>query len=333
MKKRLLCLFIAVMLLVGLMPSAFAEGNIITYTVKSGDMIETICESAKIDYYKCRNCIMKINGFYSYDQLERIYVGQKIKLPASVEISAKIMSGELDINGNAPETKPVTPPAPETPTTPTTTEYKTISHTVGEWDTLISVCGKYGMNFYNVKYAIMKLNGFTSESQLDRLRNGQVVKLPASEADAKLVMSSGTATPTPTPTPTPGTTTGDRVAYYLVPYTFQPGDTVYNICRSMGIDFDKNSELIKKLNNISDYRAIADGKQLVLPSSAAPAAGSYYKIIAHKIVSGETTESIAAGLGQDHAKILGLMKTLNGRDNLEMIYAGATLYVPVACKA
>ena len=68
-------------------------------------------------------------------------------------------------------------------------------------------------------------------------------------------------------------------------------------------------------------------------NSAAPAAGSYYKIIAHKIVSGETTESIAAGLGQDHAKILGLMKTLNGRDNLEMIYAGATLYVPVACKA
>ena len=42
MKKRLLCLLLMVTLLVGLMPAAFAEGNIVSYTVKSGDTIQSL---------------------------------------------------------------------------------------------------------------------------------------------------------------------------------------------------------------------------------------------------------------------------------------------------
>ena len=49
MKKRLLCLLLMVTLLVGLMPAAFAEGNIVSYTVKSGDTMLTICEDAGLD--------------------------------------------------------------------------------------------------------------------------------------------------------------------------------------------------------------------------------------------------------------------------------------------
>ena len=191
MKKRLLCLLLMVTLLVGLMPAAFAEGNIVSYTVKSGDTMLTICD----DYYSCRWCIMKINGFYSESQLGMIYTGQTIKLPASVEVSAKIMSGELNPDGTVPEAKPAETPAPaeDKPADSGSGEANIIKHTVGEWDTLVKVCGSYGMNFYNVKSAIMKLNGFTSEKQLDSLRPGQIIKLPASEADAKNVTSSGSA--------------------------------------------------------------------------------------------------------------------------------------------
>ena len=195
------------------------------------------------------------------------------------------------------------------------------------------------MNFYTVKYAIMKLNGFTSERQLDILSNGQVIKLPASEDDAKLVMSASTTTTKPSGGSTDGASTGsgsatgESVAYYLIPYTFQPGDTVYNICLSMGVDFEKNSDLIKKLNSIKDYRSIADGKVLLIPCPKAPESGNYYKVVAHKLVSGETAESVAAGYGLDYSKVLNMMKLVNGKDSLEMIYAGTILYVPVSCKA
>ncbi|MEI3063085.1 MAG: LysM peptidoglycan-binding domain-containing protein [Oscillospiraceae bacterium] len=91
-----------------------------------------------------------------------------------------------------PEAKPAETPAPaeDKPADSGSGEANIIKHTVGEWDTLVKVCGSYGMNFYNVKSAIMKLNGFTSEKQLDSLRPGQIIKLPASEADAKNVTSS-----------------------------------------------------------------------------------------------------------------------------------------------
>ena len=137
-----------VTLLVGLMPAAFAEGNIVSYTVKSGDTMLTICEDAGLDYYSCRWCIIKINGFYSESQLGMIYPGQTIKLPASVEVSAKIMSGELNPDGTVPEAKPAETPAPaeDKPADSGSGEANIIKHTIGEWDTLVKVCGSYGMN-------------------------------------------------------------------------------------------------------------------------------------------------------------------------------------------
>lgn len=421
MKKRLLCLLLMVTLLAGLMPAAYAEGNVVSYTVKSGDTLVSICGSYGMNYYNVKSAIMKLNGFTSEKQLDTLSPGQVIKLPASEDdaknvtasssasagsstggstsggstdsggsVSYVVKAGDtfiticeehglnffaiknqlMKLNGfkNASQldslrvgqtvklpgsgstsSTPGTPETPDKPSTPSTdggtttpapsVDYKTISHTVGEWDTLLKVCGSYGMNFYTVKYAIMKLNGFTSERQLDILSNGQVIKLPASEDDAKLVMSASTTTTKPSGGSTDGASTGsgsatgESVAYYLIPYTFQPGDTVYNICLSMGVDFEKNSDLIKKLNSIKDYHSIADGKVLLIPSPKAPESGNYYKVVAHKLVSGETAESVTAGYGLDYSKVLNMMKLVNGKDSLEMIYAGTIFYVPVSCKA
>ena len=420
MKKRLLCLLLMVTLLAGLMPAVYAEGNVVSYTVKSGDTLVSICGSYGMNYYNVKSAIMKLNGFTSEKQLDTLSPGQVIKLPASEDDAKNVTSGSsasggssaggsasgstgsgsgisyvvkagdtfiticeshglnffaiknqlMKLNGfksvsqldslrvgqtvklpgssSTPST-PGTSETPDKPSTPSTdggtttpapsVDYKTISHTVGEWDTLLKVCGSYGMNFYTVKYAIMKLNGFTSERQLDILSNGQVIKLPASEDDAKLVMSASTTTTKPSGGSTDGASTGsgsatgESVAYYLIPYTFQPGDTVYNISLSMGVDFEKNSDLIKKLNSIKDYRSIADGKVLLIPCPKAPESGNYYKVVAHKLVSGETAESVTAGYGLDYSKVLNMMKLVNGKDSLEMIYAGTIFYVPVSCKA
>lgn len=196
------------------------------------------------------------------------------------------------------------------------------------------------MNFYTVKYAIMKLNAFTSERQMDILRTGQVIKLPASENDAKLIMSASAASTKPSGSGSTGGTstgsssqTGESIAYYIIPYTFQPGDTVYNICLSMGVDFEKNSDLIMKLNSIKDYRSISNGKVLLIPSPKAPESGSYYKVVAHKLVSGETAQKVTESYGLEYGKVLNMMKLVNGKDSFDMIYAGTILYVPVSCKA
>lgn len=313
-----------------------ASGSVVSYVVKSGDTFISICEAHGLNFFAVRNQLMQLNGFKSASQLERLYVGQTVKLPGTSKPGS---SGETEMPSeptkpSEPET-PAKPSEPETPAAPA--EYKTIEHTISDSDILIRVCNKYGMNFFNVKDAIMKLNGYTSERQLDILSPGKIIKLPATEADAKLIVSS-TAASKPaaggdTGSTGSNTSTGETTAYYLIPYTFQPGDTVYNLCISMGIDFEKNSELIKKLNSIKDYSRIANGKVLLMPSQSPADSGYFYKIVAHKIVSGETSESIAASYGMDHSKILPLMKIINGRDSFEMIYAGATLYIPVYCKA
>ncbi|MCR5137547.1 MAG: LysM peptidoglycan-binding domain-containing protein [Oscillospiraceae bacterium] len=48
-------------------------------------------------------------------------------------------------------------------------------------------------------------------------------------------------------------------------YTVQSGDTVYAICRAIGVDFDANQNWITAVNNITNYRDIKVGKRLILP--------------------------------------------------------------------
>ena len=83
MKKRLLCLLLMVTLLAGLMPAAYAEGNVVSYTVKSGDTLVSICGSYGMNYYNVKSAIMKLNGFTSEKQLDTLSPGQVIKLPAN----------------------------------------------------------------------------------------------------------------------------------------------------------------------------------------------------------------------------------------------------------
>ncbi len=107
-------------------------------------------------------------------------------------------------------------------------EGNVVSYTVKSGDTLVSICGSYGMNYYNVKSAIMKLNGFTSEKQLDTLSPGQVIKLPANEDDAKNVTASSSAS---ADSSTGGSTSGGSTdSGGSVSYVVKAGDSFITIC-------------------------------------------------------------------------------------------------------
>lgn len=211
-----------------------------------------------------------------------------------------------------------------------------VEYTLKAGDYVLKLCQAQGINYFTCRDAIIKLNGLKSENDFRFLAVGRVIKLPATDAAALNIIASGS---TGTGTGSTGTTTGtvstakgsDSVAYYLIPYTIQRGETVAGICNSLGISFTNYADQIMKLNNISSWNKVAAGKTLLLPSPKAPAVGTTcYQVVAHKIGSGETAYNMAASYGVDYGQNTKLLQALNNTSNLAKVKAGSTFYIPVA---
>ena len=209
-----------------------------------------------------------------------------------------------------------------------------VEYTLKAGDYVLKLCQAQGINYFTCRDAIIKLNGLKSENDFRFLAVGRVIKLPATDAAALNIIASGS-----TGTGSTGTTTGtvstakgsDSVAYYLIPYTIQRGETVAGICNSLGISFTNYADQIMKLNNISSWNKVAAGKTLLLPSPKAPAVGTTcYQVVAHKIGSGETAYNMAASYGVDYGQNTKLLQALNNTSNLAKVKAGNTFYIPVA---
>ena len=216
-------------------------------------------------------------------------------------------------------------------------EYKTVSYTLVKGDTLLQICNNMGLNFYTCQTAINKLNNFTSEAQYRKLYVGQVIKLPATNEDAAKIASSyisgstgsGTVVNTGSSTGSTGSVSGN-VAYWLIPYTIQRGETVVGVCNTLGISFNTYSSQIMKINNISSWNKVAAGKTLLLPTAVKPAAGiSCYAVIAHKVAQGETTYGICQNYGISYTSNASLMQALNPSVNFNFIKYNTNMLVPV----
>ena len=216
-------------------------------------------------------------------------------------------------------------------------DYKTFKYTIASGDTLLQICNNSGLNFYTCQTAINKLNNFTSEAQYRKLYVGQVITLPASNEDAAKIASSyvsgstgsGSVVNTGSSTGSTGSVSGN-VAYWLIPYTIQSGETITGVCNTLGISFSAYADLIKSINNISSWNRIPAGKTLLLPTAVQPAAGiSCYAVIAHKVTQGETTYGICQNYGISYTANTSLLQTLNPKVSLTNIKYNTTLLVPV----
>ena len=118
-----------------------------------------------------------------------------------------------------------------------------VEYTLKAGDYVLKLCQAQGINYFTCKDAIIKLNGLKSENDFRFLAVGRVIKLPATDAAALNIIASGSIGTGTGSTGSTGTTTGtvsaakgsDSVAYYLIPYTIQRGETVAGICNSLGI--------------------------------------------------------------------------------------------------
>ncbi len=217
---------------------------------------------------------------------------------------------------------------------------------VAQGDTVISICKKYGFDYYSYKKLVMALNNVSDESEFSKIKVGGYFAVPVSEAAAK-TLASATASITITPgnaqtssntaaAKTPGIAAsipgGDSVGYYIVQYTFESGDTVNNVYKSWGLGYKTYTNQILKLNNISSFNKIGAGKQMLLPTTVVKnSADVVYTVMAHKMASGETVYNVVTtGYGMDYKTNQELLQTINGKDNLAAFKAGEILYIPVS---
>lgn len=220
----------------------------------------------------------------------------------------------------------------------------TIEYTLKSGDNVFNVCTKLGVDFYANYDWITKTNNITNYS---KLAVGRVIILPAAGTKPTYV-APGTDTGS---TNTGGTNTGstntgatgvtgggvasgsllegDFISGYLFSHVIQSGENVLGICNALGVDFYANDAQIKKLNNITSYNSIPVGRNILIPSAKAPTSGSCIKIVAHKVVSGDTALGLCSSYGIDYYSNLILLNSLNSGTTLPNIKTGQILYIPV----
>ena len=209
-----------------------------------------------------------------------------------------------------------------------------VEYKLAQGDYVLRICQRLGINYYTCKEAIMALNNITSENGFRYLSVGEVVKIPVSDAAAIAIMTG--EKPSSTGTTTGGTASGTvssgaTIAYYLIPYTMQRGETVLGVCNSLGISFANYADQIMEINGISSWNKVGAGTTLLLPSTKTPAVGTTcYAVVAHKVASGDTAYTLCQKYGVSYGGSTKLLQALNNTENLAAIKAGKNFYLPVA---
>jgi len=306
MKKRLTSLLLAVcmtvVMIAGTAVTASAAddkvaGYLVSYTFQAGDTIYGVCEKKGIDFNTNLAAIGKINGITNYNYM---MPGKLLWLPSTT----------------------ATTDAPY---------YSLLAHTLVAGETPAGLCQSYGID-YNANYNLLS----ALNTNLATFMAGQVFILPLyiTPAGTDTSPAPATATPAPGTTPAPATATpaaptGDTVNGYLAQHVLQAGETVSGVCAGMGVDFMSVSDTIAKINNIANYNYMMPGKVLLIPTKTQPASGSYYKIMAHTVVAGDTVYGLCLKYGLDFGAYSGLIQQLNNRKDLSSYYVGETLYMPM----
>ncbi len=201
----------------------------------------------------------------------------------------------------------------------------TVKYTLKSGDTVYGVCQSLGIDFYANYTWITKTNNIKSYANL---KVGTVITLPAPGSKPADTITGGSAVSGSANDKT--LLSGDFISGYLITHPMASGETVYSVCSALGIDFYANSDKISKLSGIKSYNRVPVGKLVYLPVTTTPAAGtSCIKIVAHKIVSGDTTYGICNSYGISYTASLSMLKILNNKDNMGAIKAGQLLYLPV----
>ena len=293
------------------------------HTLQYGETVSGVCAALGIDFSSNDATIRSINNISNYNYM---MPGKVLLIP--------------------------------TKTVPTSgSYYKIMAHKIVSGDTVFGLCEQYGLSYYTYSNLITQLN---PNLAYNSMMPGNIIYMPlyvaaatgtstttttatatpaASSATAAPAASSAAATATPAassstvtaaaPTATPNIPSADTLSYLVIPHKLQYGETVSGICEKYGVDFSANDAAIQRLNGITSYTYLMPGRTILIPSTTYPSSGPYYKIMAHKLVAGDTVYDLCQQYGLSYENNLTFLQRLNDRDNLATYYVGQTIYMPL----
>ena len=188
MKKRLISLFMAVVMLMSLCTvlgtSASAAANVTTVTLAKGQTVLSLCQSLGVDFYTYKNLIMNLNGFTSEGQFSKLAVGQQIVLPANAAAAATLAGsttagsattiGSTTTAGTTPATIPAAGTSTGTLTTGQATAipagdrvgYYLVYYTIQRGETIQGIYSNWGLSYKTFDNQIKKLNNISSYNSI-----------------------------------------------------------------------------------------------------------------------------------------------------------------------
>lgn len=265
MKKRIISMLLTVLMVMslfsGISVNAYAAtttngANTIDYTMAQGDYVLRICQRLGLNYYTCKDAIMKLNGITD-GQWNQLTVGRTLTLPAS-DYDALLISNANTVTYNAnglvstasqssvTGTASTGASATTLSTTNTNTAasadvlgYYLVPYTMSSGETVSGVCNSMGVNFAIFGPFVKQVNNI---SNWNKVRAGDTLIIPTPMA------------------PSVGTT-----CYGVMEHIVTNSDTAYGIVSSNGVNYNANERLLKVLNQTENLAAIKAGTKFFYP--------------------------------------------------------------------
>ena len=192
-----------------------------------------------------------------------------------------------------------------------------ISVKVNRGDTVYGLCQSCGLDYYAQKDVIMVLNGLESEAQLNTLREGDTLLLPAASSNTYSYTANVISA-------------GDKIEYYVIPYVIQKGDSIANVYHLWGLRFEKYAEAIKSLNGVDNLDLLYVGAIYLLPTTEENLQTDVYTtVMSHIMKTGETAYDVFTSYGIDYYESLARLQNYNGGADLTKIQVGQKLLIPL----
>ena len=188
---------------------------------------------------------------------------------------------------------------------------------VQEGDTVKNLVEARGLDYDAEKYVVMVLNKMDKERQMEILSIGDAILIPKTAAydrsHAPHLISAE-----------------DSVAYYVIPYFIQSGDTLKFIYEKLwGLRYDDYAELIHALNPGKDTELLYVWDEYFLPATEKNLkTDTYITVMSHVLLKDEDVESVYSRYGIDFEKRCEELQRYNTTP-FDKLKAGDELMIPL----
>ena len=164
-------------------------------------------------------------------------------------------------------------------------DYDTV--VIEEGDTVKKLVEDRGLDYDVEKYVVMVLNQMDKERQMELLSVGETILIPKTDT-----YDAGRAPHL--------ISTEDTVAYYVIPYYIQSGDTLRFIYKLWGLDYNRYAPLIKSLNPEKNTDLLYVYERYFLPTTESNLkTDTYVTVMSHVMLKNETAERVFSRYGID----------------------------------